>query len=55
MATNPEELQRAFDAETWQGYFPDHARNERTPEPGIDAMHHHFAEYLRSHPTAPPA
>lgn len=52
MAT-PEELQRAFDAETWQGYFPDHATDEQAPEPGIDPMHHHFTEYMRTHQPPP--
>jgi hypothetical protein len=48
--TPPAELQRIHDAETYQSYFPDHAADERHPQPGIDAVHRHFGEYLDQHP-----
>jgi hypothetical protein len=44
------ELQRIADAETFQSYFPDHATDERHPQPGIDATHRHFSAYLKTHP-----
>jgi hypothetical protein len=47
------ELQRIADAETFQGYFPDHATDETHPQAGLDAIHHHFGAYLASHPTQP--
>lgn len=56
MTPNPaheRDLQRAYDAETFQGYFPDHAVDERHPQPGIDATHRHFGAYLQAHPTQP--
>jgi hypothetical protein len=46
-------LDRVHDAETWQSYWPDHATNEAHPPAGIDAVHHHFATYLNTHPTQP--
>lgn len=45
------ELQRIADAETFQSYFSDHATDERHPQPGVDATHSHFGQYLDTHPT----
>ena len=47
-----DQVQRVHDAETWQSYFPDRAADEAHPPPGIDAVHHHFTDYLRTHPEA---
>jgi hypothetical protein len=44
------EVARVFAAETWQSYFPDHVPDEAHPTPGVDAVHHHFVEYLDAHP-----